>query len=76
MEKTKDAYIIELFFESICACVGMPPGTTNGGTVQAGGLELEPVMYCEPTYWCSVSYYEMNTRVGENYHASQVEILF
>lgn len=50
---------------------GMPPGTTNGGTVQAGGLELEPVMYCEPTYWCSVSYYEMNTRVGENYHASQ-----
>ena len=52
----------------------MPPGTTNGGTVQAGGLELEPVMYCEPTYWCSVSYYEMNTRVGENYHASQVWI--
>jgi len=34
-------------------------------------IDLEPVMYSEPTFWCSISYYEMNTRVGENYHASQ-----
>jgi len=34
-------------------------------------LDLEPVMYSEPQYWCSISYYELATRVGENYRASQ-----
>ena len=34
-------------------------------------IDLEQVMYSEPTFWCSISYYEMNTRVGETYHASQ-----
>lgn len=37
----------------------------------SNSIDLEPVMYSEPTFWCSISYYEMNTRVGENYHASQ-----
>jgi len=41
------------------------------GSSSLASLELEPVMYCEPTFWCSIAYYEMNTRVGENYHASQ-----
>ena len=27
-------------------------------------LDLEPVMYSEPQYWCSISYYELATRVG------------
>lgn len=34
-------------------------------------IDLEPVMYTEPRAWCTISYYEMNFRVGENYHASQ-----
>ncbi|XP_013418844.1 mothers against decapentaplegic homolog 3 isoform X2 [Lingula anatina] len=34
-------------------------------------MDLEPVTYTEPTHWCSISYYEMNTRVGETFHASQ-----
>jgi len=34
-------------------------------------IDLEPVMYSEPTFWCNISYYELSSRVGENYHASQ-----
>lgn len=32
---------------------------------------FEPVMYSETQYWCSISYYELNTRIGEIYRASQ-----
>ncbi|XP_037092906.1 mothers against decapentaplegic homolog 3-like [Pollicipes pollicipes] len=33
--------------------------------------DAQPVTYCEPTFWCSVSYYELSSRVGETFHASQ-----
>lgn len=38
-------------------------------------LDLRPVCYEEPEYWCSVAYYELNNRVGETFHASSRSVL-
>lgn len=39
------------------------------------GLDLRPVCYEEPEFWCSVAYYELNNRVGETFHASSRSVL-
>uniref|UniRef100_A0A8D2ZNG7 Mothers against decapentaplegic homolog n=1 Tax=Scophthalmus maximus TaxID=52904 RepID=A0A8D2ZNG7_SCOMX len=38
-------------------------------------LDLRPVCYEEPEYWCSIAYYELNNRVGETFHASSRSVL-
>jgi len=35
----------------------------------------EPVPYSEPIYWASIAYYELNSRVGEVYHANNHSVI-
>lgn len=40
-----------------------------------GNSDLAPVAYQEPLYWCSVAYYELNSRVGEVFHSQSHSII-
>ncbi|KAM9854254.1 mothers against decapentaplegic homolog 3b isoform 3-T3 [Aulostomus maculatus] len=50
---------------------GSPSLSPNPVSPTNSNLDLQPVTYCESAFWCSISYYELNQRVGETFHASQ-----
>lgn len=43
--------------------------------VVGGGVEMTPVEFREPSSWCSIFYYELNSRVGEGFHAASDNIV-
>ena len=49
---------------------------TSPGPGQVAALSnAEPVAYQESEYWCSIAYYELNSRVGEVYHSLNHSII-
>ena len=52
-----------------------PAGLETQMDTTSAAINAEPVAYQESEYWCSIAYYELNSRVGEVYHALNHSII-
>ena len=56
--------------------LALPPATLDTQMdTSSAAINAEPVAYQESEYWCSIAYYELNSRVGEVYHALNHSII-
>ncbi|ELU14056.1 hypothetical protein CAPTEDRAFT_173019 [Capitella teleta] len=51
------------------------PTTLQGTSSHGHPIDLQPVTYTEPQFWCSIVYYELNNRVGEAFQAQTPSIV-
>lgn len=49
--------------------------TQNQMETDLGPADFTPVDYQEPAFWCSIAYYELNSRVGEIFYARNSNIV-
>jgi len=52
-----------------------PNNDNQGMDTDNNSVSAEPVPYQEPAYWASIAYYELNSRVGEIYHANSHSVI-